>query len=154
MKATFGAGCFWGVQAAFDKFSKTNKCIIKTMVGFMGGNVDKPSYEKVCSGKTGHVEVCQIDYDQKNVSYSNLLEIFWEIHDPTQVDRQGPDIGEQYRSVIFYHSEKQKVAAEKSKQQMQKQYKQLIVTKIEPAQEFWKAEEYHQNYNEKHGNVC
>ena len=145
--ATFGAGCFWGVEATFQKI----KGVKKTTVGYMGGKLENPTYEQVCTDKTGHAEVIQIIYDSEQISYENLLEIFWEIHDPTQLNRQGPDIGTQYRSVIFYHNEDQKKLAEESKNKQQKKYNKNIVTEITPAAEFYPAEEYHQKYLEKQG---
>ena len=144
-KATFGAGCFWGVEDSFQKI----KGVISTTVGYMGGKTKNPTYEEVCTDKTGHVEVVQIIYDPLIVSYEKLLEIFWSIHNPTQLNRQGPDIGTQYRSVIFYHSEEQKQIAEPSKQKQLAKYKKEIVTEITPAKEFYPAEEYHQKYLEK-----
>jgi peptide-methionine (S)-S-oxide reductase len=148
-KATFGAGCFWGVQAAFKKVDG----VLGTTVGYMGGDYEDPAYEDVCSGKTGHAEVVKVEYDPDRVSYEDLLDVFWDIHDPTQHNRQGPDIGRQYRSVIFYYDEEQKEKAEKSKRQLEKsgEYDDKIATQIEPAKEFWRAEEYHQNYLEKKG---
>lgn len=149
--AIFGAGCFWGVEASFQDI----KGVISTTVGFMGGDLQNPTYEDVCTNKTGHAEVVQIEFDPLKVSYEKLLEIFWSIHDPTQLNQQGPDIGTQYRSVIFYHSEKQKLAAEKSirKQQQSRKNHRKIVTQITKAQEFYKAEEYHQNYLKKQGKI-
>jgi len=144
--ATFGAGCFWGVEAAYQKI----KGVIKTTVGYMGGTTKNPSYEDVCTDKTGHAEVVQVQFDNKIVKYEELLDVFWKIHDPTQLNRQGFDIGTQYQSVIFYHNEKQKILAEKSKNKQEKSKKQ-IVTEIVPAKEFYKAEEYHQNYLKKQG---
>ena len=144
-KATFGAGCFWGVEAAFQKV----KGVTKTTVGYMGGKLKNPTYEQVCTDKTGHAEVIQIEFDNEKISYNQLLETFWEIHDPTQLNRQGPDVGNQYRSVIFYHNEKQKEQAEKSKIEIQKKFDREIVTDITPAVEFYPAEEYHQKYLEK-----
>jgi peptide-methionine (S)-S-oxide reductase len=144
--ATFGAGCFWGVEAAYQKING----VIKTIVGYMGGTTKNPSYEDVCTDKTGHAEVVQVQFDNKIVKYEELLDVFWKIHDPTQLNRQGFDIGTQYRSVIFYHNEKQKILAEKSKNKQKKSKKQ-IVTEIVPAKEFYKAEEYHQNYLKKQG---
>ena len=146
--ATFGAGCFWGVQAAF----KDIKGIKSTTVGYMGGNLKNPTYEDVCTDKTGHTEVVQIEFNPEIIKYEELLEIFWNIHDPTQLNKQGPDIGSQYRSVIFYHNEKQKIIAEKSKKKLEKsgKYKKPIITEIKAAEDFYKAEEYHQNYFEKH----
>jgi len=146
-KATFGAGCFWGVEAAFQKING----VTKTTVGYMGGDLKNPTYEQVCTDKTGHAEVIQIIYDSNQISYEKLLETFWEIHDPTQLNRQGPDVGKQYRSVIFYHNNKQKMIAEESKKQIQKKYSKEIVTEISPAREFYPAEEYHQKYLQKQG---
>jgi peptide-methionine (S)-S-oxide reductase len=145
--ATFGAGCFWGVEAAFQKI----KGITKTTVGYMGGNLKNPTYEQVCTDKTGHTEVIQIEYDDKLITYKELLEVFWEIHDPTQLNRQGPDFGKQYKSVIFYHDKFQKEIAEKSKKQVQNKYEKNVVTEITPAKEFYQAEEYHQKYFQKQG---
>jgi peptide-methionine (S)-S-oxide reductase len=146
--ATFGAGCFWGVQKEFNKIEG----ITNTTVGYMGGNLKNPTYEDVCTNKTGHVEVVQIEFDPKIVSYEKLLDVFWKIHDPTQLNRQGPDVGTQYRSIIFYHNEEQKILAEKSKKKLQKsnKFKKPIATEIKPSEIFYKAEEYHQNYLEKH----
>jgi len=148
-KATFGAGCFWGVEETFRKI----KGVEKTTVGYMGGTLKNPTYEDVCTDKTGHAEVIQIEYDPKKISYEELLEIFWNMHDPTQLNRQGPDHGTQYRSVIFYHSLQQKKLAGESKNKLKKskKYKAPIVTEITDAKEFYKAEEYHQKYLEKHG---
>jgi peptide-methionine (S)-S-oxide reductase len=151
--ATFGAGCFWGVEATFQKI----KGVLKTTVGYMGGTIKNPTYEDVCTDKTGHVEVVQIQFDKKIITYEKLLDVFWETHDPTQLNRQGFDFGTQYRSVIFYHNEKQKISAENSKNKKEKtgKFKKPIVTAIIPAKEFYKAEEYHQNYLKKHGkNSC
>jgi peptide-methionine (S)-S-oxide reductase len=148
-KATFGAGCFWGVEAAFRKIPG----VIATAVGYSGGHVENPSYRQVCSDNTGHVEVVEVEYDAAKVSFEQLLAVFWENHDPTQVNRQGPDIGSQYRSVIFYHDEAQKTAAEASKAALNAsgRYRRPIATAIEPAATFWRAEEYHQQYLEKRG---
>lgn len=146
-KATFGAGCFWGVEAAFQKV----KGVTKTIVGYMGGSVKNPTYEQVCTDKTGHAEVIQIEYDDSQVTYGELLEKFWEIHDPTQLNRQGPDVGKQYRSVIFFHDDKQKKQALQSKLEKQKNFDKEISTEITPAVEFYPAEEYHQKYLEKQG---
>lgn len=145
--ATFGAGCFWSVELAFSKI----KGVVSTRVGYMGGNLENPTYEDVCTNKTGHVEVVELTYDPEKVSYEELLNVFWDIHDPIQLNRQGPDIGSQYRSVIFYHNELQRIKAEESKLKLEKtgQFKKKIVTSIEPAKTFWKAEEYHQKYLEK-----
>ena len=145
--ATFAAGCFWGVEAAFQKI----KGITKTTVGYTGGKTKNPTYEQVCTNKTGHAEAIQIMYNPEQIKYDRILEIFSNIHNPTQLNRQGPDIGTQYRSAIFYHSEEQKKIAEQSKESKQKQYNKKIVTEIIPAQEFYPAEEYHQKYLEKQG---
>jgi peptide-methionine (S)-S-oxide reductase len=146
-KATFGAGCFWGVEAAFREV----KGVISTVVGYMGGDLDNPSYQDVCTGTTGHSEVVEVIFNSHEVSYRDLLRLFWSIHDPTSVNRQGPDVGVQYRSVIFYHDLDQKKLAEKMRDELQKSniYPRDIVTAIEPAQTFWKAEDYHQQYFEK-----
>lgn len=148
-QATFGGGCFWHVEEEFMKV----KGVIDTSVGFAGGTVPEPSYERVCRGDTGHAEVVHIKFDPKVISYDKLLEVFWEIHDPTQLNRQGPDIGEQYRSVIFYYDEAQKKAALSSKAKLErsKRFGKPIVTQIVPASEFFRAEEYHQRYFEKKG---
>ncbi|WP_107669127.1 peptide-methionine (S)-S-oxide reductase MsrA [Cyanothece sp. BG0011] len=146
-QATFGAGCFWGVEAAFRRL----KGVVSTSVGYMGGHWPNPSYLDVCARITGHAEVAQVDYDPTIISYQQLLETFWEIHDPTSLNRQGPDRGEQYRSVIFYHnSQQEKIAREsKLKQQNSGQYDQDIVTEIKPASDYYLAEDYHQQYFEK-----
>jgi len=141
-KATFGAGCFWQVESAYQDVPG----VVDTAVGYEGGDVPNPTYEQVCTGTTGHAEVCQVTFDPERVSYEELLERFWEIHDPTQMNRQGPDVGTQYRSVIFTHSPEQQAAAEASKQTAQADARQPIVTAIEPAKDFWMAEEYHQCY--------
>jgi peptide-methionine (S)-S-oxide reductase len=148
-KATFGAGCFWGVEAAFRQL----KGVVSTSVGYMGGTLDNPTYEDVCTDLTGHAEVVEVLYDPAQVSYENLLEVFWKIHDPTTLNRQGPDRGTQYRSVIFYHSPEQEAAARASKERLHQsaRFRRDIVTQIEPAKKFWKAEEYHQQYYEKTG---
>lgn len=145
--ATFGAGCFWGVEAAFRKVPG----VVQTAVGYAGGHVPNPTYRQVCAGGTGHTEVVQVVYDPEKVSYEELLEVFWNSHDPTQVHRQGPDVGYQYRSVIFYESNHQKERAEASRERQQDQQNRQIATKIEPAGEFYRAEEYHQQYLEKQG---
>lgn len=146
-KATFGAGCFWGVQAAFDKLSG----VVFTEVGFMGGDVKDPDYAQVCSGDTGHAEAVQVIFDPQKISYWQLLDEFWEIHNPTLLNQQGVDVGTQYRSVIFYHTEKQKKQAELSKveQQQSGKYDIKIATQIQPASTFYPAEEKHQKYLEK-----
>jgi peptide-methionine (S)-S-oxide reductase len=149
-RATFAAGCFWGIEAAFRQI----KGVVETAVGYTGGTVPEPDYKKVCSGRTGHAEAVGIIFDPAVVSYEKLLDTFWTIHDPTQVNRQGPDIGTSYRSAIFYHSPEQKELAEASKTRLanSKKYQgKTIATEIVPAPEFWKAEEYHQQYYEKCG---
>lgn len=148
-KATFGAGCFWGVESAFRRV----KGVISTQVGYAGGSFKNPTYEDVCTDGTGHAEVVQVEYDPAQVSYDDLLELFWRIHDPTTLNRQGPDAGTQYRSVIFYHSPEQKAAAEASKEKLQKggRTKRPVVTEITPAPEFYRAEDYHQQYFDKRG---
>jgi peptide-methionine (S)-S-oxide reductase len=146
-KATFGAGCFWGVEAAFRQV----RGVLSTAVGYSGGHLENPTYKDVCSGRTGHAEVVQVEYDPAQVSYNDILKVFWENHDPTTLNRQGPDVGAQYRSAIFFHSPEQEAAAKASKEQMQSRYKNKIVTEIEPASEFYRAEEYHQQYLEKRG---
>jgi peptide-methionine (S)-S-oxide reductase len=147
--ATFGAGCFWGVEAAFRQI----KGVKATAAGFMGGHTERPSYEDVCYRDTGHAEVVSVEFDPERVSYETLLNVFWENHDPTTLNRQGPDIGEQYRSAIYYHSPEQQAAAEASKQRLtdEGRFRRPIVTEITPAATFWKAEEYHQQYLEKRG---
>jgi peptide-methionine (S)-S-oxide reductase len=144
-KATFGAGCFWGVEAAF----RAVEGVTDVASGYAGGHTDKPTYEQVCTGRTGHAEVVEVTFDPALVSYGELLDVFWSGHDPTQMNRQGPDIGTQYRSVIFYHSPAQKAAAEKSKAAQKRP--RPVVTAIEPAKTFFRAEEYHQQYLEKRG---
>ena len=146
-KATFGAGCFWGVEETFRK----TPGVEKTAVGYAGGTLDAPTYEDVCSGRTGHAEVVELEFDPSQVSYDALLDIFWNLHDPTQLNRQGPDIGTQYRTVIYYHSPEQQDAARASKDKLQATYgaNREIVTEIEPAPTFWRAEDYHQQYIEK-----
>jgi peptide-methionine (S)-S-oxide reductase len=149
-KATFAAGCFWHVEQRFSAV----KGELSTRVGYTGGDFKNPTYEDVCSGSTGHAESVEIEFDPSKVSYKELLGIFWEIHDPTQLNRQGPDFGAQYRSVIFCHSAEQKAAALSSRDALQKTPRYIvkkIVTEIVPAKEFWVAEEYHQKYLEKHG---
>jgi peptide-methionine (S)-S-oxide reductase len=151
--ATFGAGCFWGVEAAFRNVSG----VITTAVGYMGGSVKNPTYEAVCTGQTGHAEVVQVVYDPLKVSYENLLDVFWSIHDPTQLNRQGPDIGTNYRSVIFYHDAEQGRLARKSKEKIEVSGVfgfRKVMTEITPVSEFYRAEEYHQRYHEKHGGSC
>ena len=146
-KATFGAGCFWGVEAAF----RTLDGVTATEVGYAGGRTDDPSYQEVCSRSTGHAEVVQVTYDPETVPYEQLLAVFWAEHDPTQLNRQGPDIGDQYRSVIFVHDAAQRAAAEASRDRVQKRVSRQVVTQIEDAPAFWPAEDYHQQYLEKRG---
>ncbi len=147
-QAAFGAGCFWGVQFEFDRL----KGIEKTIVGYMGGNIKNPSYEQVCTDKTGHAETVYIEYDEQIISFEELLDIFWTIHNPTQKNKQGPDVGSQYRSVIFYYTEEQKMLAMKSKDQLNAsvKFKKPIATEIVSASYFYPAEEYHQEYFKKH----
>ena len=146
-KATFAAGCFWGIEAAFEKI----KGVEKTTVGYIGGKTKNPTYEQVCTDKTGHAEAVQIIYNPEQITYEQLLETFWIIHDPTQINRQGPDIGTQYRSAIFYHSQEQKQITEQSKKQKEKDLGVKIQTEITAAKEFYPAEEYHQKYLKKQG---
>ena len=147
--ATFGAGCFWGIEAAFRGIPG----VLDAVVGYTGGHTENPTYKDVCSDDTGHAEVVQVTFDPAKVSYDQLLDVFWSNHNPTMLNRQGPDVGTQYRSVIFYHSPEQKAAAEASKESLAKsgKFNRSIVTQIEPAPEFWRAEEYHQRYLEKRG---
>ena len=149
MKATFAAGCFWHVE---DLFRKT-KGVSDTKVGYIGGNLADPTYEEVCAGATGHAEAVQIDYNPDVVSYEELLDIFWKNHNPTTLNRQGPDVGVQYRSAIFFHGDEQKEAASKSKEELADsgRFQNPIVTEIVPAPKFYRAEEYHQKYFQKHG---
>ena len=149
MKATFGAGCFWHVEEIFRK----TKGVKSTQVGYSGGMKQNPTYEDVCTDTTGHAESVEIDYDPEIISYNDLLKIFWENHNPTTLNRQGPDVGNQYRSAIFYHDEQQKEIAEKSKESLDssKAFDDPIVTQIVPAPEFYKAEDYHQKYFKKQG---
>ena len=148
-KATFGAGCFWGVEAAFRKVMGVKE----TAVGYAGGKTNNPTYKQVCADGTGHAEVVEVTFDPAQVNYDTLLEVFWGIHDPTQLNRQGPDWGSQYRSAVFFHSPEQEVAAHASKQRLEKlgKFARPVVTQIVPAQTFWRAEEYHQQYLEKRG---
>jgi peptide-methionine (S)-S-oxide reductase len=149
MKATFGAGCFWCVE---DIFRKTPG-VTNTMVGYSGGHTKNPTYEQVCTDHTGHAEVVQVEFDSNILPFEKLLDVFWNNHDPTQLNRQGPDVGTQYRSAIFYHDSKQQEIAKKSKESLDKSGKfgKKIVTEILPAQEFYKAEDYHQQYYAKCG---
>ena len=141
-KATFGAGCFWCVEAVFER----QEGVVSVVSGYAGGKRPNPTYEQVCSGATGHAEVAQITFDPSKISYERLLEVFWQAHDPTTLNRQGNDIGDQYRSVIFYHDETQKALAEKSKKAAQKNFSDPIVTEISPLTQFYPAENYHQDY--------
>jgi peptide-methionine (S)-S-oxide reductase len=148
-KATFGAGCFWGVELTFRQIPG----VVDAAVGYEGGHTVRPTYKDVCTDATGHAEVVEVDFDPAKVKYEDLLRVFWENHDPTQLNRQGPDFGKQYRSVIFFHSPEQEAIARKSKADLETsgRFKKPIVTLIEPAQTFWRAEEYHQRYLEKKG---
>lgn len=141
-KATFGAGCFWCVEAVFERLDGVQSVVS----GYSGGTKHNPTYEEVCTGATGHAEVSQISFDPTKISYDQLLGVFWRSHDPTTLNRQGADVGEQYRSVIFYHDEKQRDAAERSKVEAQKMFGKPIVTQIQPLKEFYPAENYHQDY--------
>jgi peptide-methionine (S)-S-oxide reductase len=145
--ATFGAGCFWGVEQRFGKING----VVSTVVGYTGGKMENPTYKDVCTDKTGHAEVVRVTYDPSVVSYEELLEYFWDMHNPTTLNRQGWDVGTQYRSAVFYHSEEQKEAALRLKEKLDKsaKYKKPIVTEIVPAGKFYRAEEYHQKYHEK-----
>lgn len=147
--ATFAAGCFWGVEEAFTKI----KGVKSTRVGYIGGNLRNPRYEDVCTDRTGHAEALQVKYDPKEVSYEELLDLFWSIHNPTTKNRQGPDIGSQYRSIIFYHTPEQESIAKKSKQELDasNKFQNKIVTEIVPATTFYQAEDYHQKYYQKIG---
>ena len=149
MKATFAAGCFWGVEATFRQIPG----VTATRVGYTGGDVKNPTYKDVCSNSTGHAEAVEVDYDPAKVSYEDLLNVFWENHDPTQLNRQGPDWGTQYRSAIFFHSPEQEQAARASKQALEKsgRFHRPIVTQIVPSVTFYEAEDYHQQYLEKRG---
>ena len=146
-KATFGAGCFWSVEAAFRQLDG----VTRTRVGYTGGTLDNPTYEDVCSHTTGHAEVVEVTYDPERISYDELLTVFWGKHDPTQLNRQGWDVGDQYRSVVFFHDQEQQEAALQSKASEQSRWSGAIVTQIEPAETFYEAEDYHQQYLEKRG---
>jgi peptide-methionine (S)-S-oxide reductase len=148
-KATFGAGCFWGVEATFRRVPG----VVDAAVGYAGGHTESPTYKEVCTDRTGHAEVVQVEYDPSRVSYAQLLDVFWSSHDPTQVNRQGPDFGTQYRTVIFYHDDEQKAEAEASKKWLDEsgRFPRPIATQIVPAGPFYRAEEYHQRYLEKRG---
>ncbi len=148
-RATFAAGCFWGIEAAFRKIDG----VLETAVGYTGGSQANPTYEQVCTGRTGHAEAVQLSFDPAKLSYEDLLEVFWKIHDPTTLNRQGPDVGTQYRSAIYTHGAEQEAAARASKQRLQSSgaLRRDIVTEIAPAAEFYRAEDYHQQYFEKRG---
>jgi len=146
-KATFGAGCFWGVEAAFRRLEGVSG----TRVGYAGGSVPNPTYEQVCTDRTGHAEVVEVTYDDEKIPYEQLLAVFWAEHDPTQLNRQGPDVGTQYRSAIFVHDAEQRAAAEASRERVQERLDRPVVTQIEVAPPFWEAEDYHQRYLEKRG---
>ena len=148
-KATFGAGCFWGVEVKFGQVPG----VLEIAVGYEGGELEHPTYKEVCTDRTGHAEVVEMSFDPARVSYEQLLDLFFESHDPTQLNRQGPDFGTQYRSVVFHHSDAQRTAAEKKIEELKVEgrFSKPIVTKVVPAETFWKAEEYHQKYLEKRG---
>jgi peptide-methionine (S)-S-oxide reductase len=148
-KATFGAGCFWGVEEEFRKIPG----VLGTAVGYSGGKLENPTYKDVCTDATGHAEVVEVEYDPARVSYDALLEVFWNGHNPTQLNRQGPDVGTQYRSAVFCHTPEQEAAARASKEQLERsgRFPKPIVTEISPAQTFWRAEDYHQQYLAKRG---
>jgi len=148
-KATFAAGCFWGVEAAFRQVEG----VLSTQVGYTGGQTENPTYKQVCSDRTGHAEAVEVTYDPEKVSYKDLLQVFWSIHDPTQHNRQGPDVGSQYRSAIFHHNGLQAKAAEESRKELERsgKFRRPIATEIAPAGPFYRAEDYHQQYYEKRG---
>lgn len=151
-KATFAAGCFWGVEESFGAVPG----VLSTRVGYTGGHLDNPGYKQVCTDSTGHAEAVEILFDPAVTSYAQLLEVFWQCHDPTQFNRQGPDFGSQYRSAIFFHSDEQRRLAEESRDRLDAsgRYRRSVVTQIVPAAHFWPAEEYHQKYHQKHGGGC
>jgi len=151
-QATFAAGCFWGVEEAF----RTLPGVLKTTVGYTGGAVENPTYERVCSGRTGHAESVLVEYDPARVSYEQLLDVFWNEHDPTTLNRQGPDVGTQYRSAIFFHDAAQQAAAAASKERLEQsgRFGRRIVTEVVPASTFYPAEEYNQQYFSKQGRTC
>lgn len=146
-KATFGGGCFWGIEAAYEELEG----VISVTSGYAGGNTTDPTYREVCRGTTGHAEVVQVEYDPETVAYPDLLAVFFTVHDPTQLNRQGPDVGTQYRSIILYHDEEQREYAEQYIDQLEREgvYEDPIVTEVEPLEEFYEAEEKHQDYYEK-----
>lgn len=148
-KATFGAGCFWGVEETFRR----TPGVVATAVGYEGGSLPNPTYEDVCSHTTGHAEVVEVDYDPGKVSYGQLLDVFWSSHDPTTLNRQGPDVGDQYRSAVFYHDDEQKTEAEQARDRLSAsgRFRRPIVTQIVPAATFWRAEDYHQQYLARRG---
>jgi len=150
--ATFAAGCFWGVEAVFLAVPG----VVSTRVGYCGGHTDNPTYHDVCSHDTGHAEAIEVTYNPLQICYNDLLKIFWECHDPTQTNRQGPDVGEQYRSVIFYHSEAQhlKALASRAELESRRAFRRAVVTQIMPVTVFWEAEEYHQKYHQKNAGGC
>jgi peptide-methionine (S)-S-oxide reductase len=150
--ATFAAGCFWGVEDAFQSLPG----VVATRVGYCGGRAENPTYRDVCSHDTGHAEAVEVTFDRLSISYDDLLKVFWECHDPTQINRQGPDFGEQYRSVIFYHTEEQRKAALASLSELESshKYRRSIATQIVPAAVFWEAEAYHQKYHQKNAGGC
>jgi peptide-methionine (S)-S-oxide reductase len=151
-KATFGAGCFWGVEAAFREIPG----VVSTQVGYAGGRKEHPTYQEVCSDTTGHAEVVEVTFDPAQVSYDELLSVFWKCHDPTQFNRQGPDFGSQYRSAIFFHTPEQEhsALASREKEDLSGRHRRQVVTEITPASTFWRAEEYHQQYLGKRGMAC
>ncbi len=151
-KATFGAGCFWGVEMRFRELDG----VVDAPVGYSGGHVDQPTYQQVCTDQTGHVEVVEVEFDPERVSYERLVREFFKLHDPTQVNRQGPDVGRQYRSVIFSHDDAQREIAERVRAELDQsgQFSKPIATSIEPAATFWRAEEYHQQYLARRGGTC
>lgn len=151
-KATFAAGCFWGVEEAF--YDETG--VVSTRVGYTGGTTEEPTYQQVCSGDTGHAEAVEVVFDPAVISYEQLLKLFWQAHDPTQLNRQGPDIGTQYRSAVFFHTEEQRQKAEISRDALDQsgRYQRSVATEIVPATIFWQAEEYHQKYHKKNGGGC
>jgi peptide-methionine (S)-S-oxide reductase len=146
-KATFGAGCFWGVEAAYRQIQGVKS----TRVGYSGGHTTEPTYREVCAGNTNHAEVVEVTFDPEKVSYEELLDVFWANHDPTQVNRQGPDVGSQYRTVVFFHSPEQEKSAQASRDSLQERTPRPIATQIVAAEPFWEAEDYHQQYLEKRG---
>ncbi len=149
-KAYFAAGCFWGVEETFRNI----KGVLQTSVGYMGGQTENPSYKAVCTGETGHAEAVEVTFDANIISYSELLEVFWKVHNPTTLNRQGPDIGTQYRSAIFVTNDSQKTMAEKSKKEKQSEFNDPIVTEIKSYSTYYMAEEYHQQYVKKNGSHC